>query len=355
VAPEWTSKFDTTSGWTGADGIFSFPLDGNDSPGGVSRAGSLFVFSDTFIGDVNGAGERSNTTMVNNTMGFMPKDGMTEGVQFFWDDHGAQPGAIFTPNTPLSQPDDWYWFSDGVIIGDKFHLLALRMEHNDGEPGWNFQRAGMTMFTMPKHGPYTRAAVAEVDTPLAIPPSANYSGAFFGAGIMANTVEAGAPNPDGYVYVYGSQEDPLNKRLLVARVLPQHIENFSEYRFWDGNTWNPDIHSCAEMSGRISNELSVTPIPDGRYALIFSLDTMSNKVAMKTSATPWGPFTNTEILWDIPVPDVPSVFTYNAKAHPHLSEPGELLVSYNVNAWDFWDHFRYADIYRPRFIKLTWQ
>ena len=147
----------------------------------------------------------------------------------------------------------------------------------------------------------------------------------------------------------------MNKKLLVARVLPQHFENFGEYRFWDGSTWNTDINSCAEMSGRISNELSVTPIPDGRYALIFSLDTMSNKVAMKTSQNPWGPFTNTEILWDIPVPDSPSVFTYNAKAHPHLSEPGELLISYNVNAWDFWDHFRFADIYRPRFIRLTWQ
>ena len=355
VAPEWTSKFDTTSGWTGADGIFSFPLDGNDSPGGVNRAGSLFVFSDTFIGDVDSAGVRSNTKMVNNTMGFMPKNGMAQGVQFFWDDSGPEPAAIFTPNTPLSQPDDWYWFSDGVIIGDKFHLLALRMKHTNGEPGWNFARAGMSLFTMPKGGPYTRAAAVEVDTPLAIPPSVNYSGAFFGAGIMANTLEAGAPAPDGYVYVYGSQEDSLNKKLLVARVLPQHFENFSEYRFWDGGTWNTDINSCAEMSGRISNELSVTPIPDGRYALIFSLDTMSNKVAMKTSLNPWGPFTNTEILWDIPTPTTPSVFTYNAKAHPHLSEPGELLISYNVNAWDFWDHFRFADIYRPRFIKLTWQ
>ena len=44
---------------------------------------------------------------------------------------------------------------------------------------------------------------------------------------------------------------------------------------------------------------------------------------------------------------------YNAKAHPHLSRPGELLISYNVNTFDFWgDFFRDADIYRPRFIRL---
>jgi hypothetical protein len=48
----------------------------------------------------------------------------------------------------------------------------------------------------------------------------------------------------------------------------------------------------------------------------------------------------------------PSVYYYHAKAHPHLSEPGSLLVSFNVNATNFWDHFAWADIYRPRFLRL---
>ncbi len=353
-APEWTSLFDTTSGWTGADGIFSFPMDGNDSPGGLSRAGTLFAFSDTFIGDVNAAGGRVNTSMVNNTMGFMAKDGLNEGVSFFWDDHGAQPASIFTPNTPLSQSGDWYWFSDGVVIGDKFHLLANRMEHNNGPPGWNFGRAGMTLFTMDKNGPYTRAAATEVDTPLALLETPTRSAGFFGAGIMANTVEAGAPAPDGYVYVYGSLEDQV-KKLMVARVLPQNFENFNAWKYWDGNGWSVDINDSATLTGRISNELSVTPMPDGRYACIFSLDTMSGKIGMKIAPTPWGPFGNTEVIYDIPTPPIADVYTYNAKAHPHLSEPGELLISYNANTFEFWDHFTYADIYRPRFVRLTWQ
>ena len=354
TAPEWTSLFDTTSGWSGADGIFSFGLDGNDSPGGLHRAGSLFVFSDTFIGDVSPSGVRSNTTMINNSMGFLPSNGLSQGMRFFWDDHGSQPQSIVTPHTPLSQPGDWYWFADGVVIGDQFHLLAMRMEHNNGPPGWNFARAGMTLFTLNKNGPYTRAAATEVDTPLSIPESSARGASFFGAGIMANTVEAGAPFPDGYIYVYGSQEDQV-KKLLLARVLPQDFENFSAWRYWDGTGWSTDIQSRATLTGRISNELSVTPLPDGRFALIFSLDTLSNKVAMKIAPTPWGPFGNAEILWDIPAAPIPNVFTYNAKAHAHLSEPGELLISYNVNTFEFWDHFAYADIYRPRFIKLTWQ
>src|SRR5690606_34343117 len=35
-APEWSALFDRTSGWTGADGIFSVPLEGRDAPGGAS-------------------------------------------------------------------------------------------------------------------------------------------------------------------------------------------------------------------------------------------------------------------------------------------------------------------------------
>jgi len=41
-----------------------------------------------------------------------------------------------------------------------------------------------------------------------------------------------------------------------------------------------------------------------------------------------------------------------SKAHPHLSKPDELLVSYNVNTISFDMHLRKGDIYRPRFISL---
>jgi hypothetical protein len=58
-------------------------------------------------------------------------------------------------------------------------------------------------------------------------------------------------------------------------------------------------------------------------------------------------------IWSCPeVDEDPYIFIYNAKAHPHLSTSEKLLISYNVNTFDFWDHFTNADIYRPRFITL---
>ena len=45
-----------------------------------------------------------------------------------------------------------------------------------------------------------------------------------------------------------------------------------------------------------------------------------------------------------------------AKAHPALSQPGELLISYNINSFDFSkDIKKFPHLYRPRFIKLKYK
>lgn len=49
-------------------------------------------------------------------------------------------------------------------------------------------------------------------------------------------------------------------------------------------------------------------------------------------------------------------YTYNAKAYPHLSKPGELLISYNVNAFNFEEKFHmYPHHLRPRFITVKYK
>jgi hypothetical protein len=63
------------------------------------------------------------------------------------------------------------------------------------------------------------------------------------------------------------------------------------------------------------------------------------------------------VIYTCPEPALdPDTLVYNAKAHPHLSKTGELLISYNVNTMDFWgDFFNDADLYHPRFIKLIYE
>ncbi|MBK8566783.1 MAG: DUF4185 domain-containing protein [Saprospiraceae bacterium] len=122
-----------------------------------------------------------------------------------------------------------------------------------------------------------------------------------GAGILANTKWAGAPHPDGYVYVYGCLGK--DKNLVAARVKPKDFENFKKWRYWDGKSWTLDIQGLAPITNAVSNELSVTPLPDGRYALIFQVLGLSDKVGMRICDSPVGPFGEIQEIWRTPEAD----------------------------------------------------
>ena len=58
-------------------------------------------------------------------------------------------------------------------------------------------------------------------------------------------------------------------------------------------------------------------------------------------------------LYHCPEPQLGnSIYTYNAKGHPHLSAAQSLLVSYNVNACSLSANYEHAMIYSPRFLEL---
>jgi len=77
-------------------------------------------------------------------------------------------------------------------------------------------------------------------------------------------------------------------------------------------------------------------------------------VAVRTGYSPTGPFDIYRVIYDPPEDENnPDIFVYNAKGHPHLSNPGEILISYNVNSFNFSDLFNDAGIYRPRFLTLS--
>lgn len=351
----WDALFDRTSGWTGADGIYSIPLSGVDSPGSAIIGKTLFVFSDTFIGEVGASGQRlAGTKLVNNTVAFL-SGGMPipDNIVFLWgEDEKGDPAAMFVPGTPDSSPGDWYWLCDGISLDGMVYLFALRMREGGGGV-INFAVDGVSLIEFPLDSTDPSADYTQVDTPLyhVLPGSKNEI--IFGAAILANTAEAEAPMPDGYIYIYGYQTDSANKRLVAARVLPEHFEDFSMWRYWNGIEWSPNIEEAAPLAGRVSSEFSVSPLPDGRFVLVFQLDTLSQYVAVRIGESPVGPFGPIRRIWRCPEPDLdPDIYTYNAKAHPGLSGPDELLISYNVNTFDAWDDLRYSDIYRPRFIRI---
>ena len=354
-APEWDVLFDRQSGWTGADGIYSIPLDQMESPAGYWATNTLLLFSDTFVGDVNAQGARqSGTTLINNSLGLLPAGPPDrETVRFYYgQDQPAQPSAVFVPATPSAQPDEWYWLKDGIRLEGGTYLFAARFRP---DPVEFFVRTGLARITLPPGSQPPFANHLQEELPWWLPSQGSLGPIVFGAAFFANTARAGAPSPDGYVYCYGTREDP-SKKLLVGRVKEEDFLDTGAWRFWDGQAWVPDFRDAAPISDHVSNELSVVPLPNGQLGLVFQYDSVTRRTVLRVGSRPQGPFFGPEqTLWECKEPwQLPGVYCYNAKAHPHLSDPGTLLISYNVNTLTFLDHFRYADIYRPRFVKVRW-
>jgi len=155
------------------------------------------------------------------------------------------------------------------------------------------------------------------------------------------------------VYVYGCVGK--DKNVVAARVKPKDFEILPRWRYWDGNGWNQNKDTLKPLTNGASDELSMTPLPDGRFLLIFQVMGLSDKVGMRIAETPVGPFSEIKEIWTAPEWKE-GLWTYNAKAHFNLSKPGELLISYNTIKDDFWNAIKKdADIYRPRFIRLKFE
>ena len=359
-APEWTKILNRKSGWFGADGIFAIPSDGVDKTDSTSDI--TILFSDTMIGEIVKERPKEGFIMVHNSVSLLkgnePKE---ENIAFKWKKTEARnAGSFFAPQTPNAKPGDYYWLGDGFVnqeLGDKTYIFCYRIR-DTADGAFLFTQVGNGMIILPKGSkpPYTDQR--QVDAPIfAVDNTAKYPNNYisFGSAVFANTKKAGAPHPDGYVYVYGVGGDI--KKVMVARVKPADFEKFDQWRYWDGTTWNTDIMKSATIADRASNEISVTPLPDGRYAMVFQTDGIGNTVGLRLSTTPYGPFGPIIKVWDCTEQKEGKNFiVYNAKAHPALSKPGEMLISYNVGSFDFWNDVKnYSNFYRPRFIRVKLQ
>ena len=353
-APEWTDLFYRTNGWFGADGVFTMNLNGSESAA-LSKKDSIFMyFSDTMTGIVHD-NSVENFKMINNSIvlisGTVPSK---ETVQIKMNtDLDGHPVNYFNPNTAKTKAGEYYWFGDGFVNqedNNSINIFGYRViDHS--KKSWDFEITGVTLLTIP-HGsepPFTDAQ--QIDAPLLMNIEGLGKGTF-GSGIFVNTKKAGAPNPDGYLYIYGLL-DP-NKQLVLARVKPKSLKKFKAWRFWEGKGWTENISKVKPITNRASNEMSITPLKDGRYLLVFQEDGIGQHTAIRIAESLVGPFGPIQRIWKAPeVNEPPGIIPYNAKAHPVLSTKTELLISYNTISLDYFnDILKYPHMYRPRFFWL---
>ena len=353
-ATDWTNLFFRKSGWFGADGIFAIPENGVDTPGAAKNSETMLFFSDTMLGEIVNDSLKPGYLMIHNSVAIIKGDeAKKENIQFSWNKKtDGKPVALFTPNTHSSKEGDYYWLGDGFVNRElnATYMFAYRIR-DTSNAAFGFAELGNVLIKIPMGSKPPFTDHTQIETPFFLQGTAETYGSFGGC-VFPNTKEAGYKNADGYVYVYGVRGKAKN--VMVARVLPKDFENFGKWRFWDGSKWNTDINTVANITDRASNELSVTPLPDGRYAMVFQTDGIGTAVGLRLSNHPQGPFGPVIKLYECQEPKIAkNIMVYNAKAHSNISRPGELLISYNVNSFDFWNDVKiYPNLYRPRFIRV---
>ncbi len=355
AAPEWTSLMERSSGWFGADGIFSIPLDGIEEYQAAGKK-TLLIFSDTYIGEVVDGVPQPGNVMVNNSIallsGNLPE---SDSVKFeFKRDRNGKPVSYFVPDNPNSRGGEYFWLGDGFVNRakqDALYIFAYHV-HKTGPNVFDFEATNVALLRIRKPAMGRMEMYEQFPTSLGFV-HPEYGRIYFGSGILVNTRSAGAPFPDGYVYIYGIAEG--RKSLLAARTKPGKIEKTGAWRFWNGEDWVRGMENIAPITDGVSNELSVTPTEDGRYLLTFTVMGISDKIGIRVGDSPAGPFGEIHEVYTCPEYAERGLLPYNAKAHYHLSGPGELLVSYNTITFNFWEDIQKdATIYHPRFIRVRY-
>jgi len=237
------------------------------------------------------------------------------------------------------------WLQDGVVIGDYFYDFPLVVKDTVGFfeiTGIGLSRTEIVDGRLDFNNATYYAAPLYTFTP-------DGGVISFGAGVMNNV------DIDGYIYIYG-YKDLGGRHLVVARVHPESFTDFNSWTYFDGSKFTSDINASMPLIEGVSAELSVTYLESGlfagQYMLVVMEDTLSGKVSYALSATPTGPFSTFHLLYQtVEHTMYNGAYTYNAKLHAHLSEPGNYLISYNVNTSNF-SALANVNIYHPRFIRV---
>ncbi|SFD52179.1 F5/8 type C domain-containing protein [Paenibacillus catalpae] len=353
TADNWTNLFNRagySNTWLNADGIYSTPLNEVDSIGSAgSSSKTFFIFSDTILGSANAAGTISNLAYQNHSSAVLTGNTPTvSNMSFKYGDKA---------NLNTSQGNNLFgytaWMQEAIALGGNVYVFGIPF---DGD--WKPKQVDLITIPVvngePNYAGFTKtSAVSKLYFK-------NTTYLYdYGVGIMNNSAQAGAPNPDGYIYLYGYRDALIGgqKDLIVSRVLRSEFPNFNNLKYWNGSSWSSTITDSAALLSNVSTELSVTPVTSGpysgKYIAVYTNGVQSADMMYAIGDSLTGPFAQPVKFYT--APEFEGVgsgqrYTYNAKAHPHLSSPGQLLISYNVNRMGGANN---TNDYRPRFVNLN--
>ncbi|MDT3395073.1 hypothetical protein RKE29_00090 [Streptomyces sp. B1866] len=320
--------------WTGGDGTYSARLPDGDV---------VWIFSDTFLGQVNPDGSRSQTAEDGRPTPFLNNSFVRTGRGRTTTITGGtrhDPASVLPPRAP----GHWYWARDGLVLDGRLNAVYSEFERT-GPNSFDFRLTGNVL---------ARFRPDRLSRPESVSPLPSSAGISWGAWLLR----------DGrHTYVYGVEDRDGQRHPHLARVAGTDLLRPWEYLTADG-TWSREESASARLGGaagvRVSNEFSV--VRHGRVYVLVTQDSrepLAAGVDLAYACSPTGPFGHETTAYRAPEGGPfgsygnPNVYTYNPHEHRELGDRRRLVVSYSVNSFAGEDLYRDASIYRPRFVDIT--
>jgi len=338
--PQYEALFANEDGWTGADGAYSVALDQHTM---------AWFFGDTWIGRLKN-GRHVDATLVNNSVAIQHgrRPAETEMDFYFGRASDGSPAALIRP----SDGRGWFWVFDGVMTAKGLYLFLIQIERTAGNAVFDFRVIG--------------AWLGQVDNPQDPPPQwrvrqfkipwvefSASGGMLWGSAVL---------QVKNFLYIYGTIEDRQDavhpKHMILARAPMSMLADFSRWRLYADGSWVSDFKRASRLCENVPHEYSVSYLPAlKQFALVYSQDGLSKNILARLSPEPQGPWSDPIQLYQCPEADWDdSIFCYAAKAHAMLSDvPNELVITYIANSVDFNKTASDARLYRPRFLRATFQ
>lgn len=315
--PELSKTFKRYSGWSGADGIYTFNR-GNKV---------LWYFSDTFVGDSDKeTDKRIKYSFINNSFGISSKH--IDDIEFIYPDDVS---SCIVP-----KKEGYYWLQDGIVIGDSLYIFCLHMKNQLLE-GLPFAIEGVDVIK------YDLTNISKFKYEIIETKDFCFDDYIFGASTLDNR------ELDGYIYIYGYKNIPGNKQVVLSRV-KYALNNQIEYLNSD-DSWSTQKKELKILAEHFAAEFKVIKIKD-KYFCVYTLDSMGKDIYSVESNNIEEKFSNIQKIYECPEHLYkPNWMTYNAKIQKALSSEKELIVSYSVNTLVNSEH-EDLNIYYPRFFKI---
>lgn len=324
--------------WLGSDGAASADL-------GDGRV--FWTFEDSFVAPVAGQ-PRSAAIMVRNSIAVQTgPDPRTATMEFLWGEGaGGEPGDYF-PGTE----EYWYW-TGGALRLDRGPLIVFlkRMRATPGL-GLGFSEAGF--------------AVAVIEDPDR-PPAQWRPRIHHGPAIPFDALPATAlVLEEGWVVGLALAFGGDHAGRLV-RYRPEELVrgDLSRAQWWSGDDpgWVP-MHSLGPEGAAIvidsaGAEASLHFEPRlGRWVHVATYGFGDAWIGLRSAARLTGPWPDPRPVYLPPEGCLDRPFIYGAFAHPELTapRPGELLITYATNSFDFGELLvppGSERLYWPRVIRI---